>query len=69
MNGSPVQARERRRYFALFIGLFLLTQWPFAHWASLVRLSLGGVPFLALYLTAVYTALIGLLIAAARRNL
>ncbi len=69
MNASPVHDRGRRRYFALFIGLFLLTQWPFAQWASLVHLPLGGVPFLALYLTAVYAALIGLLIAAARRNL
>ena len=59
----------RRRYVALFIGLFLLTQWPFAHWASIVSLTLASVPFLALYLTLVYAALIGLLIAAARRNL
>ncbi len=35
----------------------------------MVHLTLGGVPFLALYLTLVYAALIGLLFAAARRNL
>ena len=69
MSAPQHTLAPRRRYFALFIGLFLLTQWPFAQWASLVHLPLGGVPFLALYLTAVYAALIGLLIAAARRNL
>lgn len=69
MNAPHKTAASRRRFVALFLGLFLLTQWPSAHWASTVHLTLGGLPFLALYLTAIYAALIGLLIAAARRNL
>ena len=69
MNAPDNTTRDRRRYLMLFAGLFLLTQWPFAHWASQVHLTLAGVPFLALYLTAVYAALIALLVGAARKNL
>ncbi len=58
-----------RLRIALFLALFLLTQWPFAHWASEVDLPVWGLPFLALYLSVVYVALIGVLISAARQDL
>ena len=53
----------------LFLALFLLTQWPFAQWASLISATAWGIPFLARYLLAVYSALIIVLISAARLDL
>ncbi len=60
---------SRRFRVVLFLGLFLLTQWPFAQWASNVDLPVWGIPFLALYLLGVYVALIGVLISAASQDL
>ena len=63
-NMSPRKARV-----LLFLGFFLLTRWPFAHWASDVNLPVWGIPFLAIYLLVVYVALIAVLISAARQDL
>lgn len=60
---------SRRFRVVLFLALFVLTQWPFAQWASNVDLPVWGIPFLALYLLAVYVALIGVLISAASQDL
>ena len=66
---NPSGISSRRFRVVLFLALFLLTQWPFAHWASKVDLPAWGIPFLALYLSVVYVALIGVLISAAMQAL
>ena len=55
---------------ALFLGLFAFTQPPLVFWiGNRVEPWIGGMPFLYVYLLALYVLLIGVLIWVQRRDL
>ena len=69
---SHLLPRTRAGWIAvlLFLGLFVLVEPPFVHGlANRLEPWILGVPFLYAYLLVLYTALIGVLIWALRRNL
>lgn len=68
---SHYRPRTRRGAVAaaLFIVLFLMAQPPLLLLANRVEPSLAGMPFLYVYLLAVYAAQIGVLLAIYRRGL
>lgn len=54
-----------RRLASLFLGLFLLTQWPALPLVNRIEPTVLGFPFLFVYLLVVYVALIVTLVTAA----
>lgn len=63
-HGWP-RSRAGRILLYLFVGLMALTQWPALTMANRIEPTIGGMPFLFVYLLVLYAALIGVLVTAA----